>query len=126
MNAFEKAWATVSSDRQGEAVAPELRALLQSVYLEVLSEPKNLSSLKLSLQKLLTFLAQEGRTNANCWAVDLFFALDDHWEQEWAAQELPDDFHDVLALIGTRSTIRLQIRTSPKTLTAYRNNCLSV
>jgi hypothetical protein len=94
MNAFEKAWATVSSDRQGEAVAPELRPLLQSVYLEVLSEPKNLSSLKLSLQKLLTFLAQERRTNANCWAVDLFFALDDHWQKEWAAQELPDDFHD--------------------------------
>ena len=66
MNAFEKAWATVSSDRQGEAVAPELRPLLQFVYLEVLSEPKNLSSLKLSPQKLLTFLAQEGRTNANC------------------------------------------------------------
>jgi len=88
MHAFEKAWATVSSDRQGEAVSPELRPLLQSVYLDVLSQARNLSSLKLRLQELLTFLTKEGRTNANC------------WEKDWADQKLPDDFHDVLVLMG--------------------------
>ncbi|MGH9865387.1 MAG: hypothetical protein ACRD4H_08250, partial [Candidatus Acidiferrales bacterium] len=38
--------------------------------------------------------------NANCWAVDLFFLLSERWERDWAEQRLPEDFHDVLALMG--------------------------
>ena len=47
------------------------------------------------------FLAGEGRTNANCWAVDLFFALSQGWERDWAEQRLSEDFHDVLATMGS-------------------------
>jgi hypothetical protein len=43
-------------------------------------------------------LAGEGRTNANCWAADLFFALPEGWD--WGDQELPEEFHEVLAMTG--------------------------
>jgi hypothetical protein len=49
---------------------------------------------------LLEFLIGEGRTNANCWAVDLFFAFTQEWEQDWAERSLPQGYHDVLARMG--------------------------
>jgi hypothetical protein len=49
---------------------------------------------------LLEYLSGRGRTNANCWAVDMFFCLSEGWERNWTEQDLPDDFHDVLALMG--------------------------
>ena len=80
--------------------SPRLRALLQPVYRRALSEPLDKAGLKESLEELLEFLAGEGRTNANCWAADLFFALGQEWERDWAGQQLPEDFHDVFALMG--------------------------
>jgi hypothetical protein len=74
--------------------------LLQVVYSQSLSRPLNLAQLKKSLEDLLIFLSGEGRTNANCWAVDLFFAQSKGWERDWAEQDLPDTFHDVLVLMG--------------------------
>jgi len=65
-----------------------------------MSSPADLVSLKNNLEKLLAFLQQEGRTNANCWATDMFFMLSEGWEHDWAEQNLPDDFHDVLSLMG--------------------------
>ena len=56
--------------------------------------------MKGSLQSLLEYLAGTGRTSANCWAVDLFFSESEGWERDWTEQELPDDFHDVLAMMG--------------------------
>ncbi len=47
-----------------------------------------------------SFLAGEGRTNANCWAVDLFFGLTQGWEHDWADQGLPENFHDVFSMMG--------------------------
>ena len=42
-----------------------------------------------------------GRTNANCWVVDLLFCLDDIcWERDLADHDLPEDLHDVLAKMG--------------------------
>jgi len=49
--------------------------------------------------ELLQYLSGEGRTNANCWAADLFMSSDE-WEHHWSEQSLPDDFHDVLAHMG--------------------------
>jgi len=49
---------------------------------------------------LLTFLGREGRSNANCWATDLFFSRSERWEKDWAEQNLPENFHDVLVMIG--------------------------
>jgi hypothetical protein len=62
--------------------------------------PINLPELKDTLTGLLEYLSGAGRTNANCWAVDLFFCLSEGWERDWTEQDLPDDFHDVLSLMG--------------------------
>ncbi len=45
-------------------------------------------------------LANEARAGHP--AVDLFFCVSDEigWEKDWTDAELPDDFHDVFALIG--------------------------
>jgi hypothetical protein len=98
---FEQLWTAVAKTRDGEPVSPELKPLLRRVYDDVLTSPMNLSNLKQSLVELLRYLSEEGRTNANCWAADLFFCSeDDLWERDWSEQNLPDDFHDVLAMMG--------------------------
>jgi hypothetical protein len=101
MAGFERAWAAASKPRNGEAVSPELKPLLEQVYVEFQSAQVNLLSLIENLSALLEYLSGAGRTNANCWAVDLFFCLDDiGWERDWTDHELPDDVHDVLAKMG--------------------------
>ena len=100
MAGFNEAWAAVDKQWNGETVSLKLRPLLQSVYAQCLAQPHNLVELKRGLEDLLTYLVGEGRTNANCWAVDLFFCLSEGWEAEWTEQDLPDDFHEVLALMG--------------------------
>jgi hypothetical protein len=97
---FDDAWSAVSAPRDGQAVSPELWSLLERVYSTVLSKPTNLAELKRSLRELLEFLAGDGRTNANCWAADLFFVFSEGWERDWTDQDLPDGFHDVLAMMG--------------------------
>jgi hypothetical protein len=100
VSGFDEAWTAIAVPRAGEAVSPGLRPLLHAVYFHVLSEPLSEAEFKKSLEGLLEFLAGDGRTNANCWAVDLFFALSQGWEQDWGERRLPDDFHDVLARMG--------------------------
>jgi hypothetical protein len=100
MAGFDDAWAAVAHPQEGEAVSPELQPLLQRVYSDVLAEPADLCALKESLVALLEYLKGAGRTNANCWAVDLFFCLSEGWERDWTEQSLPEDFHEVLALMG--------------------------
>jgi len=100
MAGFNEAWAAVDKQWNGETVSLKLRPLLQSVYAQCLAQPHNLVELKRGLEDLLTYLVGEGRTNANCWAVDLFFCTDTGWERGWAEQKLPEEFHDVLATMG--------------------------
>jgi len=100
IQSFDHAWAAVAVGREGETVSSELRPLLERVYIEVLSSPTDLAALKKSLEELLEFLSNRGRTNANCWAVDLFFCLSEGWEGDWTDQSLPEEFHDVLAKMG--------------------------
>jgi hypothetical protein len=100
MAGFNEAWAAVAIPRDGESVSPELEPLLRQVYSDVLAAPVNLPALKESLTALLEYLTGRGRTNANCWAVDMFFCLSEGWERDWAEESLPDDFHDVLSLLG--------------------------
>jgi hypothetical protein len=97
---FNTAWAAVDHVKDREAVSSDLRPLLERVYSSVLAVPTNLQTLKDSLIDLLEYLSGVGRTNANCWAVDLFFCLSEGWERDWTEQNLPDDFHDVLSLMG--------------------------
>jgi len=75
MSGFDEAWAAAAATRDGEPVSSGLRPLLQAVYTQSSSQPLNMREFKNSLEELLRFLVGEGRTNANCWAVDLFFAL---------------------------------------------------
>jgi len=97
---FDTAWAAVNHAKDGEVVSSDLRPLLEKVYSSVLVAPMNLQVLKDSLTGLLEYLNGVGRTNANCWAVDLFFCSSEGWERDWTEQNLPDDFHDVLSLMG--------------------------
>src|ERR1051325_8518921 len=100
MPGFEDAWSAVDKSRRGESVSPELKPLLREVYGGILSMPADLVRVKTSLEKLLVFLEHEGRTNANCWATDIFFMSSEGWERDWTEVGLPGDFHDVLALMG--------------------------
>ena len=100
MTGFDTAWAAVNHAKDEEPVSSELRPLLQGVYSAVLAVPTNLHALKDSLSSLLEYLSGVGRTNANCWAADLFFCLSEGWERDWTEQDLPEDFHDVLSLMG--------------------------
>ena len=82
MAGFEAAWAAVDHAKHGEPVSPELRPLLRQVYSDVLAVPTDLPALKESLARLLQYLSAAGRTNANCWAVDLFFCSSEGWERD--------------------------------------------
>jgi len=90
----------VARAKSGEWASPELQPLLRQVYCAIVPMPVDLASLKNSLVALLEYLSGPGRTNANCWAVDMFFDLAEGWERNWTQQNLPDEFHDVLALMG--------------------------
>ncbi len=97
MPGFDAAWAAAAKSRDGEHVSPKLRPLLHELYVRILANPKDLSALKQSLHALLIHLAGEGRTNANCWAADLFFSTDEGWESDWGNQELPEELHNILS-----------------------------
>jgi len=100
MASFEEAWTAVAAPREGELVSPRPRILLESVYRQFLSDPLNTDQVGASLEHLLAFLAGEGRTNANCWATDLFFANCIGWERDWGDCDLPEGLHDVVAMMG--------------------------
>ena len=100
MAGFDKAWLVVYGARNGESVSTRLRPLLEAVYRQILAEPIDSMAIKQSLVELLTFLSGEGRSNANCWATDLFFACGENWETDWAERNLPESIHDVLAMMS--------------------------
>jgi len=89
----------ITESHDGEPVSPALRPLLLAVYRELANRPTDLPRLRSALESLLMFLASpEGRTNANCWAADLFFCLGDDWEIDgW---DVPDEFGDILGDLG--------------------------
>ncbi len=100
MASFDEAWSAVTVARNGESVSPQLRHLLLAGYSDLHSQAVDLVALKRNLRELLRFLAHEGRTNANCWAVDLFFCNSQGWERDWGDLDLPEQIHDVLAKMG--------------------------
>ncbi len=100
MAGFADAWAAVNRRKGLQAVSPELKPLLHRVYVDVLATPVNLYALQESLAALLEYLCDRGRTNANCWAVDRFFCFSEGWERDWTEQNIPEDFSDVLSMMG--------------------------
>jgi hypothetical protein len=82
-----------------KGVSQELRPLLSVVYNQIHASPVKLTLLKESLVALISFLSQaEHRTDENCKAVDLFFAIDHHWDVRW--DRLPEEYKSVLDDIG--------------------------
>lgn len=100
MASFEEAWSAVAAVRDGEIVSPELQGFVREVYSDFQSEAVDLPVLRKDLLSLLKFLSGGGRTNANCWAVDLFFGVCRHWERDWGDHDLPEKLHDMLAKMG--------------------------
>ena len=99
MKNFDNVWNSVARSRDGQEVSSILKHLVLRVHNNATANPPDFPALKHSLVELLRHLSGAGRTNADCWAVDLFFCSDE-LEHPWYAQELPDDFHDVLAKLG--------------------------
>lgn len=102
MTNFELIYARATqnaSSRTSEHVSLELKPLLQKFHEEMISKSANISALKSAVMNILLFLTTpEGRTNANCWAVDLFFSIDDNWQEKWP--EVPDLLKDVISDMG--------------------------
>ena len=72
---------------------------MAAVYNQVHISPVNLVVLKDALTRLCSFLCEpENRTDANCTAVDLFFAVEDHWDRRWDG--LPEEYRLLLNDIG--------------------------
>ena len=81
-------------------VSPALKPLLERLYEETGKRPLDLPAVKSAMLELLEFLAsREGRTAANCVAVDRFLCIDDDWEQSWT--DLPSPLRDILADMGS-------------------------
>jgi len=80
-------------------VSKELRPALAAVYNQVHASPVNLVLLKDALIRLFSFLCEpQNRTDANCTAVDLFFAIEDHWDKRWDG--LSEEYRMLLDDIG--------------------------
>jgi hypothetical protein len=92
---------TIVKTHEGEPVSPDLAPLLLAVYDELAKRSSDLRPLKVVIERLLTFLSSPaGRTNANCWAADLFFALDEGWgDVDW--EHVPEALGDILSDIGS-------------------------
>ena len=89
----------VLTERDGEAVSPQLAPLLWAAHDAIVANGSTDISVVPHVRALLRYLASsDGRTNANCWAADLFFCLDDHWAGDW--DHLSPDLADILADIG--------------------------
>src|SRR5438552_17976755 len=86
---------------EGEPVSPELAPLLLAVYDELAKRSTDLRPLKNAIEHLLTFLSSaQGRTNANCWAADLFFAIGEGWG-DVNSEHLPEAPRDTLGAMGS-------------------------
>jgi hypothetical protein len=48
---------------------------------------------------LLSFLTTpEGRTDANCWVVDIFLGNEEHWERDWLDLPEPEQLLSIAAM----------------------------
>jgi hypothetical protein len=103
---FEAQWQEIVLSRvsRPDEVAPEVKTLLWAMYSAASAESLDVKRLILALDQLLVFLASpNGRTNANCWAADIFVALSDGWNWQLMPEELADTFGDMSSLHDTVS-----------------------
>src|SRR5262245_34701545 len=89
----------IIEEKYGEQVSPGLRPLLEAVYSCLEDRTIELGNVVTAIESVLSFLASpEGRTNANCWAADLFFCIRDDWECSW--EHLPEELQEILEEMG--------------------------
>ena len=99
---FEEAFANVSA--LGEAagrgrVSPALEPLLHRLYDAIEAADVSAAAVKSATVAVLRYLTTpEGRTDANCWAVDLFMIQD--WGPDDREILIGNELHDVLADMG--------------------------
>jgi hypothetical protein len=99
MSAFEQLYQNVAIVRKGEAVSADLKPLLAQLYDALVYRPVDLLRIKTRLIALLAFLmTPSGRTNANCWAVDLFFDIREDWESDWF--DIPEEYREIFGDMG--------------------------
>lgn len=94
MTSFDELWKGASGFRK---VSPRLRTMLEDAWTHLSSGDVRES--KRSLEALLTFLAGEGRTDANCTVTDYFFSAAER-QQPSIWQHLPPALQEVLGSIG--------------------------
>jgi hypothetical protein len=64
-------------DAGRDAVTPEVEPLLRQLYESLEQQPVSVANVNEAVVELLRYLTTPaGRTNANCWAVDLFMTED--------------------------------------------------
>ena len=103
---FEEIWKKVAIPKNGEPVSPALYPLLKQFYDQMARKPNSLQGIKSSLENLLSFLTTvQGRTTANCFAVDLFVDLAD-WDLDW--DSFPEQLKEIISdMVGVlRYTVR--------------------
>jgi hypothetical protein len=76
-----------------------LRPRLGEAYEAIIARPYDVPRIVNAVEQLLEYLASsEGRTHANCVAVDHFFCFRDDWQGDW--EDEPEQLADVLGDIG--------------------------
>ena len=99
---FEIAWADVVKQGQvagRDPISPALKPLLHRLYDTLEADPISAVAAKAAIVAVLRYLTTpEGRTDANCWAVDLFM-----WE-DWGPEDrelfIGNELDGVLADMG--------------------------
>lgn len=82
-----------------EGGSPELKPLLRDLYDALVSRPADHHKIKAALCATLEFLnTPEGRTDANCKAVDLFLCYDEDWDCD--CSDLPEDYTRIVFDMG--------------------------
>jgi hypothetical protein len=87
---FDEIW---SRHGHRTGITPGLESLARELFEALSTKPLDLARLRSALERLLVFLAgPEGRTDANCKAIDSFLLLGD-----FDRPDLPDGLRDLLA-----------------------------
>jgi len=98
---FDEAWAAVNHLKDGEPVSPELHPLLRRVYADVLGTPADLAAFAGEpLRNYLNTSSKKGERTQTAGPSIFSSGTSEGWERDWTEQSLPDDFHDVLSLMG--------------------------